>query len=200
MIRARQILPCPDDCAARIYALMVECWHETPLRRPPFKELHTRLINWKAELVTGQMRTTPLNTDHSSSHRSHLSQHSTHSTGLTYGGAFHPVYNGIYNPALNPVVPQYMVSTAIAPTRYNPANQIQDKQNGGSSASQQSSLQSTASPSSSVTNYVNHHNGVNKMALQNGVVSPTKNGMPAFAFESVPQHHIHMSEQKLAEI
>ena len=49
MIRARQILPCPEECPSRIYALMVETWHEMPVRRPPFKEIHQRLRKWKAE-------------------------------------------------------------------------------------------------------------------------------------------------------
>ncbi|CAG7723655.1 unnamed protein product, partial [Allacma fusca] len=28
MIRSRQLLPCPDMCPPRMYALMVECWAE----------------------------------------------------------------------------------------------------------------------------------------------------------------------------
>ena len=28
MIRSRQLLPCPEDCPSRMYAFMVECWHE----------------------------------------------------------------------------------------------------------------------------------------------------------------------------
>ncbi|GFN85474.1 tyrosine-protein kinase receptor [Plakobranchus ocellatus] len=50
MIRSRQILACPEDCPARIYGLMVECWHEMPARRPPFREIHARLRNWRNEL------------------------------------------------------------------------------------------------------------------------------------------------------
>ncbi|XP_014668164.1 PREDICTED: inactive tyrosine-protein kinase transmembrane receptor ROR1-like [Priapulus caudatus] len=48
MVRGHQILPCPDDCPARVYALMVECWHEVPTRRPSFKELYARLRAWDA--------------------------------------------------------------------------------------------------------------------------------------------------------
>jgi len=36
MIRTRQLLPCPDECPSRMYAFMVECWHEIPSRRPTF--------------------------------------------------------------------------------------------------------------------------------------------------------------------
>ncbi|XP_032162220.1 tyrosine-protein kinase transmembrane receptor ROR2 isoform X1 [Mustela erminea] len=46
MVRGRQVLPCPDDCPAWVYALMVECWHEVPSRRPRFKDIHSRLRAW----------------------------------------------------------------------------------------------------------------------------------------------------------
>jgi len=42
MIRSRQLLPCPEDCPSRMYAFMVECWHEVPTRRPSFAEIHSR--------------------------------------------------------------------------------------------------------------------------------------------------------------
>ena len=32
MVRSRQLLPCPEDCPSRMYAFMVECWHELPNR------------------------------------------------------------------------------------------------------------------------------------------------------------------------
>merc|ERR1719170_82252 len=47
MIRSRQLLPCPEDCPSRMYAFMVECWHEIPNRRPPFPEIHNRLRHWE---------------------------------------------------------------------------------------------------------------------------------------------------------
>ncbi|XP_030044935.1 tyrosine-protein kinase transmembrane receptor ROR2-like, partial [Microcaecilia unicolor] len=47
MIRNRQVLPCPDECPAWIYALMLECWNEFPARRPRFKDLHSRLRTWE---------------------------------------------------------------------------------------------------------------------------------------------------------
>lgn len=46
MIRGRQVLPCPDDCPAWVYALMIECWNEFPSRRPRFKDIHSRLRAW----------------------------------------------------------------------------------------------------------------------------------------------------------
>lgn len=48
MIRSRHLLRCPEDCPPHIYSLMVETWHEIPMKRPSFTELHTRLRNWKA--------------------------------------------------------------------------------------------------------------------------------------------------------
>jgi len=51
MIRSRQLLPCPDMCPPRMYALMVECWAEMPQRRPTFEELHSRLKQWLLPLL-----------------------------------------------------------------------------------------------------------------------------------------------------
>ncbi|XP_069083492.1 tyrosine-protein kinase transmembrane receptor ROR2 [Pleurodeles waltl] len=48
MIRNRQVLPCPDDCPAWIYTLVLECWNEFPARRPRFKDIHTRLRTWES--------------------------------------------------------------------------------------------------------------------------------------------------------
>ena len=47
MIRSRQLLPCPEDRPSRMYAFMVECWHEVPTRRPSFSEIHARLRHWE---------------------------------------------------------------------------------------------------------------------------------------------------------
>lgn len=47
MIRDRQLLPIPDDCPQRVYALMLECWHELPMQRPTFTEILNRLRNWE---------------------------------------------------------------------------------------------------------------------------------------------------------
>ena len=46
MVRARQLLPCPDACPSAVYALMIECWHEQSVRRPNFAEIVHRLKLW----------------------------------------------------------------------------------------------------------------------------------------------------------
>uniref|UniRef100_A0A5S6QWG1 Receptor protein-tyrosine kinase n=1 Tax=Trichuris muris TaxID=70415 RepID=A0A5S6QWG1_TRIMR len=46
MVRQRCLLQCPENCPTRMYSLMVECWHESPSRRPQFGELHGRLQTW----------------------------------------------------------------------------------------------------------------------------------------------------------
>lgn len=47
MVRKRQLLPCPDNCPARVYGLMNECWQDGPVRRPRFKDVHARLCTWE---------------------------------------------------------------------------------------------------------------------------------------------------------
>lgn len=115
MIRARQILPCPDDCPSRIYSLMVECWHEMPLRRPNFKEIHQKLRQWKNEILSNPHLFNHVNninaphshsghssSTHNSGQSGQVSHHSstgpsnnTASTGLT--GASHQVAPPIHN-------------------------------------------------------------------------------------------------------
>ncbi|XP_074641375.1 inactive tyrosine-protein kinase transmembrane receptor ROR1-like [Tubulanus polymorphus] len=103
MVRARQILPCPDDCPARMYALMIECWHEMPSRRPSFTEIHVRLRQWQGESMA-MTNVKPSQSAHSgSTHHSghsHPSQHSstgpsnnTAMTGLTGSSGNPPAYN-----------------------------------------------------------------------------------------------------------
>ena len=46
MVRARQLLPCPEACPSNVYALMIECWHEQAVRRPTFPEIGHRLKVW----------------------------------------------------------------------------------------------------------------------------------------------------------
>ncbi|KAH9517899.1 Inactive tyrosine-protein kinase transmembrane receptor ror1 [Dermatophagoides farinae] len=48
MVRSRQLLPCPSGCPQHIYAMMLECWQETPNQRPAFHDLHSRLRSWEA--------------------------------------------------------------------------------------------------------------------------------------------------------
>ena len=75
MIRVHQILPCPDDCPARLYGLMVECWHEVAARRPVFKEINQRLQQWRGE--SNKLSAAHSHSGHSSS--THNSQGSHHS-------------------------------------------------------------------------------------------------------------------------
>ncbi|KAK3091292.1 hypothetical protein FSP39_018693 [Pinctada imbricata] len=76
VVRARQILPNPDDCPTRIYGVMVECWHEMPGRRPPFREIHARLRQWKTEVM---MQNPHWSLSQSHSAHSSSTQHSTQS-------------------------------------------------------------------------------------------------------------------------
>jgi receptor tyrosine kinase-like orphan receptor 1 len=46
MVRARQLLSCPEACPSAVYSLMVECWHEQSVRRPNFAEIVHRLKVW----------------------------------------------------------------------------------------------------------------------------------------------------------
>ncbi|CAL1536023.1 unnamed protein product [Lymnaea stagnalis] len=82
MIRSRQILACPEECPARIYGLMVECWHEMPARRPAFREIHARLRTWRGEITsTAPWALSQSQSGHSSStHQSTQSQPSHHSS------------------------------------------------------------------------------------------------------------------------
>ena len=52
MVRVHQVLPCPAECPAQVYALMVDCWNETPQRRPRFTKVLSQLRVWKAEIQT----------------------------------------------------------------------------------------------------------------------------------------------------
>ncbi|CAH1772423.1 unnamed protein product, partial [Owenia fusiformis] len=76
MIRARQVLPCPDDCPSRMYTLMIECWHEVAGRRPHFREINTRLRHWRGESLAVHNHVAHSQSGHSSSAPS-----SHHSTG-----------------------------------------------------------------------------------------------------------------------
>ena len=78
MIRSRQLLPCPEDCPSRMYAFMVECWHETPGRRPIFTEIHQRLRQWEG---LGSVGYQPSTTSHSMGNTSQQSGSAHSSTG-----------------------------------------------------------------------------------------------------------------------
>lgn len=100
VVRARQILPTPEECPTRVYGLMVECWHEVPNRRPSFREIHARLRAWKTEamMLNPHWSLSQSHSAHSSStHQSSQSGPSHHSstgpsnttamTGLTTGSS-----------------------------------------------------------------------------------------------------------------
>lgn len=46
MVRARQLLPCPESCPEYVYNLMKACWDEQAVRRPAFAEIGHRLKVW----------------------------------------------------------------------------------------------------------------------------------------------------------
>lgn len=97
LVRARQLLPCPEDCPPHLYALMVECWHEVPNRRPQFRELHARLCSWQAL----HARSASLST-HGSNH--------TGSTSVSHKGGsplLGPTAVDGIRPALPPPLPQF---------------------------------------------------------------------------------------------
>ena len=82
MIRSRQLLPCPEDCPSRMYAFMVECWHEIPTRRPQFGEIHARLRHWEG-VSTGYQSTSHSMVSGGSQHSSTGPSNNTGSTNLS---------------------------------------------------------------------------------------------------------------------
>lgn len=36
-------MPCPPNCNAALYEIMLECWHKDPMRRPTFETLQWKL-------------------------------------------------------------------------------------------------------------------------------------------------------------
>lgn len=97
MIRARQLLACPDECPSHVYSMMVECWHEVSSRRPNFTELHSRLGSWQAmharsvsqgsrsqssttnsTMLSQQKRNLDTSQDRCSTPNSHVYQHLIH--------------------------------------------------------------------------------------------------------------------------
>jgi len=86
MIRSRQLLPCPEDCPSRMYAFMVECWHEIPNRRPPFGEIHARLRQWEGVaggVAVGGYQPSVTSQSHQSSSTAHSSTGPSNNTGST---------------------------------------------------------------------------------------------------------------------
>ena len=90
MIRSRQLLPCPEDCPSRMYAFMVECWHEVPTRRPPFGEIHSRLRHWEGYSSGYQQSTTSQSMGHGSqASGSVMSHHSSQGMPSNNTGSTH---------------------------------------------------------------------------------------------------------------
>ncbi|XP_022657021.1 tyrosine-protein kinase transmembrane receptor Ror-like isoform X3 [Varroa destructor] len=97
MIRARQLLACPEECPSHVYSMMVECWHEVSARRPSFSELHNRLCTWQtmhcrsvsqgsrsqssttnSTMLSQQRRAMDTSMDRCSTPNSHVYQHLIH--------------------------------------------------------------------------------------------------------------------------
>jgi len=100
MIRSRQLLPCPEDCPSRMYAFMVECWHEIPARRPVFSEIHQRLLQWEGVGSVGYQPSTTShsmgnNSQQSGSHSSTGPSNNTGSTNLS--NQMNPYLRAPYN-------------------------------------------------------------------------------------------------------
>ena len=116
MIRSRQLLPCPEDCPSRMYAFMVECWHEVPSRRPPFAEIHSRLRHWEGFSGGGyQPSTTSQSMGAQSQHSGSVSHHSStgpsNNTGSTNLSNMHFLHGGGYNAGMRP----YMSHVQMGP-------------------------------------------------------------------------------------
>nr|XP_002130072.1 tyrosine-protein kinase transmembrane receptor ROR2 [Ciona intestinalis] len=56
MISRRQLLTCPDQCPAKVYSLMHECWCAQPNQRPSFTEILMKLNGWKTPQVDLPMK------------------------------------------------------------------------------------------------------------------------------------------------
>ncbi|XP_076354950.1 inactive tyrosine-protein kinase transmembrane receptor ROR1-like isoform X2 [Tachypleus tridentatus] len=83
MIRSRHLLPCPEMCPPHMYAMMVECWHEIPSRRPTFRELHARLCSWQAMHARTLSVAHSASTHNGSQHSSTGPSNNTGSTNLS---------------------------------------------------------------------------------------------------------------------
>jgi len=87
MVRAHQVLPCPAECPAQVYALMVDCWNDMPQRRPRFSKIHSQLRVWKTEIQTHANRQYNIGHSNSSQNSGQASQPSSsapsNNTGVT---------------------------------------------------------------------------------------------------------------------
>jgi len=53
LIRGHQLLACPVGCPARLYALLVDCWHRVASTRPHFSVIRHRLRHCAADAAPG---------------------------------------------------------------------------------------------------------------------------------------------------
>lgn len=200
MIRARQILPPPEDCPPRLYALMVECWHEMPVRRPSFKEIYARLRQWQGEapqLVTNHQNhlypAAAAMHSHSSSGHSHPSSGNTTTTltggvGVGGGGGSGPPrpmvppplgHGGAPPPAYPQPIPPPPLPPSVIYSQYNshklayPVLYKKPSPPGSVASHKSSSIPSSHSPASSVTNFrPNNGKPVVPQLPQHAIYSP----------------------------
>ena len=138
MIRSRQILPSPEDCPARMYGLMVECWHEMPTRRPLFREIHARLRAWKSEMMmqNPHWSLSQSQSANSSSHQSSLQSGPSHQgstgpsnttamTGLTGSSNNSDPSQCSQHLPVPPTAPPYQPSLTPQPVGYMPNQTLQ---------------------------------------------------------------------------
>jgi len=110
MISRRQLLDCPDQCSAKIYSLMMECWCEHPVQRPSFKELLVKLQGWEqqssarmtSQIAQGIM-TSQLNRHMNFSPQPLTNKFNNFQQNSNYGQQLfnHPQQNFQQNPKLN---------------------------------------------------------------------------------------------------
>jgi receptor tyrosine kinase-like orphan receptor 1 len=150
MIRSRQLLPCPEDCPSRMYAFMVECWHEVPSRRPPFSEIHQRLRHWEGFSSSGGYQGSSSNASHSVVGGVAPSQHSgshhsstgpSNNTGSTNISQNHFMYRG-GRPAYGQSGLPYGGGHIYAPHAVFQQQQHQGNSRGGGAPHSSSSLNS----------------------------------------------------------
>ncbi|KAI8509568.1 Inactive tyrosine-protein kinase transmembrane receptor ror1 [Branchiostoma belcheri] len=114
MIRSRQLLPCPDNCPARMYSLMLECWNEIPARRPSFNQIHTRLRAWEG------MAHSVSNHSNSGSNHSNANAPSSASQSPQHTPKHFPATYTPSQPPYTPFNPPYHRHTPPIPNGYPP--------------------------------------------------------------------------------
>lgn len=62
LIQSRYLLPCPNKCPPKVYALMVDCWNEIGSKRPSFEEILSRISLCQQETFVNGDRSLAFNT------------------------------------------------------------------------------------------------------------------------------------------